>query len=88
MPAPIMSMLTARYESRLEDENGRFCEVPQGFVVLAFGDADVAAWPIPADEMPSVSDNHLKFVERFAATQLKSLLAGTQQGRRQPRLAG
>ncbi|MEV4281479.1 hypothetical protein [Actinoplanes xinjiangensis] len=73
MPGPIMSMLTARYESRFEDENGGFCPLPIGYVVLAFGDADVAAWPIPAEEMPEVTDNHLQFVERFAAARLRSI---------------
>ena len=74
MPAPLISMLTARYESRLADENGNFCPVPIGYVVLAFGDADVAAWPIPANEMPATTDSHLQFVERFAAARLKSIL--------------
>lgn len=75
MPAPIMSMLTARYESRCADEGGNYLPIPVGYVVLAFGDADVAVWPIPREEFPAARANELKFVERFAAAKLKALLS-------------
>ena len=81
MPAPIMSMLTARYESRYADEEGNFLPIPVGYVVLAFGDADVAVWPIPMEEFPAARDNELKFVERFAAAKLKALLSLPDEAR-------
>ena len=75
MPAPIMSMLTARFVNRFIDEEGDNCPVPLPYVVLAFGDAEVAAWPIPLEEIPARSSNHQKFVECFAAARLKEILA-------------
>jgi hypothetical protein len=75
MPVPIMAALTARHESRFSDEQGNYLPIPISYVVLAFGNADVAAWEVPRDEIPALRDDELKFVEHFAAAKLRTLLS-------------